>query len=124
MAEWARDLPGEPRFAASTADAALLLDTGGKPAIEGTSPDVEDILDEEELASWMLPLLRRNDIRYVAVDRREVSSDTLRGYYFSRRDRDEGMRPRSVSAKFNQVPGISRVYTNGPITVFDLGAER
>jgi len=86
--------------------------------------DIEDVLDEERLAGWMVPMLRRNDIRYIAVDRREVSSDSLRGYYFSRRDRDEGMRPTSVSAKFNEVPGISRVYTNGPITVFDLGAER
>jgi len=124
MAEWARSLPDGSRLAASTADAALLLDQAGKLAYEGTSPDVEDILDEEELASWMVPLLRENEIRYIVVDRREVASDTLRGYYFSRRDREEAMKPRSVSAKFNQVPGISRIYTNGPITVFDLGPER
>jgi hypothetical protein len=123
LAEWAEDLP-DGRFAASTADAGLLLVPGGKMAVTGSNPDVEDILDEEALAGWMLPLLRRNDIRYIAVDRREVSSDSLRGYYFSRRDRDEGLRPPSVSAKFNEVPGISRAYTNGPITVFDLGAER
>ncbi len=96
---------------------------GGKTAMAGSSPDIEDILDEEGLAAWMLPLLRRNELRYIAVDRREVSSDSLRGYYFSRRDKDEGLRPPSVSAKFNAIPGISRVYTNGPITVFDLGAR-
>jgi hypothetical protein len=123
LAEWAEDLP-EGRFAASTADAGLLLVPGGKTAIAGSFPDVEDVLDEEGLAPWMLPLLRRNELRYVAVDRREVSSDSLRGYYFSRRDMDEGLRPPSVSAKFNAIPGISRVYTNGPITVFDLGAQR
>jgi hypothetical protein len=123
LAEWAEELP-EGRFAASTADAGLLLVPGGKMALTGSNPDVEDILDEEALAGWMVPLLRRNDIRYVAVDRREVSSDSLRGYYFSRRDKDEGLRPPSVSAKFNEVPGISRAYTNGPITVFDLGPER
>jgi len=123
LAQWAEGLPGG-RFAASTADAGLLLDPGGKMAIAGRSPDVEDILDEEALAGWMVPLLRRNNIRYVAVDRREVSSDSLRGYYFSRRDRDEALRPPSVSAKFNEIPGVARVYTNGPITVFDLGAPR
>jgi hypothetical protein len=123
LAEWAEELP-ESRFGASTADAGLLLVPGGKMALAGSSPDIEDILDEEQLAGWMLPLLRRNDIRYIAVDRREVSSDSLRGYYFSRRDKDEALRPPSVSAKFNDVPGISRVYTSGPITVFDLGAER
>jgi hypothetical protein len=123
LAEWAEDLPSG-RFAASTADAGLLLDPADKTALAGSSPDVEDVLDEEQLAGWMLPLLRENDIRYIAVDRREVSSDSLRGYYFSRRDREEPLRAPSVSSKFNQVPGISRVYTNGPITVFDLGAQR
>lgn len=123
LAEWAEELP-EGRFGASTADAGLLLVPGGKMTLAGSSPDIEDILDEEQLAGWMVPLLRRNDIRYVAVDRREVSTDSLRGYYFSRRDRGEGLRPPSVSAKFNEVPGVSRVYTNGPITVFDLGAGR
>jgi hypothetical protein len=123
LAEWAEELP-DGRFAASTADAGLLLVPGGKIALAGSSPDIEDVLDEEQLAGWMVPLLRRNDIRYIAVDRREVSSDSLRGYYFSRRDREEELRPPSVSAKFNEVPGISRVYTNGPITVFDLGAGR
>jgi hypothetical protein len=123
LAEWAEELP-DGRFAASTADAGLLLVPGGKMALAGSSPPIEDVLDEEELASWMVPMLRRNQIRYIAVDRREVSSDSLRGYYFSRRDKDEGLRPPSVSAKFNEVPGISRAYTNGPITVFDLGVER
>ncbi len=123
LAEWAEELP-EGRFGAATADAGLLLVPGDKLTFTGSSPDIEDVLDEEQLAGWMVPMLRRNDIRYIAVDRREISSDSLRGYYFSRRDKDEGLRPTSVSAKFNEVPGVSRVYTNGPITVFDLGAGR
>jgi hypothetical protein len=123
LAEWAEELP-EGRFGAATADAGLLLVPGDKLTFTGSSPDIEDVLDEEQLAGWMVPMLRRNDIRYIAVDRREISSDSLRGYYFSRRDKNEGLRPTSVSAKFNEVPGVSRVYTNGPITVFDLGAGR
>jgi hypothetical protein len=123
LAQWAEGLPGG-RFAASTADAGLLLDPGGKMALAGSSPDVEDVLEEEGLADWMVPLLRRNDIRYIAVDRRRVGSDSLRGYYFSRRDRDEELLPESVVSKFEEVPGISRVYSNGPITVFDLGPGR
>ncbi len=123
LAQWAEGLP-DGRFAATTADAGLLLDPGGKMVLTGSSPDVEDVLEEEGLSDWMLPLLRENGVRYIAVDRREVSSDSLRGYYFSRRDHDEQLLPTSVSAKFNEVPGIARVYTNGPITVFDLGAKR
>lgn len=123
LAQWAEQLP-EGRFAAGTADAGLLLDPGRKTALTGSSPDIEDILEEQGLASWMVPLLRHNHIRYIAVDRREVDSDSLRGYYFSRRDGDEALLPPSVVTKFEEVPGISRVYDNGPITVFDLGAPR
>jgi hypothetical protein len=123
LAQWAQGLP-DGRFAASTADSGLLLDTGGKTTLSGSSPDIEDVLEEEALAGWMVPMLRRNDIRYVAVDRREVSADSLRGYYFSRRDGNEALLSPSVSSKFNEVPGVARVYTNGPITVFDLEAGR
>lgn len=124
LAEWAQHQVPEGRFAAQTADAGLLLVPGGKTAFAGSSPDVEDVLDEEKLNGWELPLLRRNGIRYIAVDRREISSDTLRGYYFAKRGKDPELHPKSVVSKFNQVPGISRVYTNGPITVFKLGPGR
>lgn len=124
LAEWAQHRVRDGRFAASTADAGLLLVPGGKTAFAGTSPDVEDILEEEQLHGWELPLLRENQIRYVAVDRRAVSSDTLRGYYFVKRGEDPELHPKSVVSKFNPVPRISRVYTNGLITVFDLGMGR
>lgn len=124
LAEWAQRQVPEGRFAAQTSDAGLLLVPGGKTAFAGTSPDVEDLLDEEKLNGWELPLLRRNDIGYIVLDRREISSDTLRGYYFAERGKDPELKPRSVVSKFNAVPGISRVYTNGPITVFKLGPQR
>lgn len=124
LAEWAQHQVPEGRFAAQTGDAGLLLVPGGKTAFAGTSPDVEDVLDAEKLSGWELPLLRRNQIRYVAVDRRTISSDTLRGYYFAKRGKEQDLYPKSVVSKFNSVPKISRVYTNGLITVFDLGPQR
>jgi hypothetical protein len=125
MAEWASDHIPDGRFAATAADAGLLLVPGGKVAIAGTSPDIEDLLNEERLAGWELPLLRENRLRYVVADRRAVGSDSLRGYYFFRRGSPAAeLMPQSVIAKFNRVPGVTRVYTNGTITVFDLGARR
>ncbi|HEY2334099.1 MAG TPA: hypothetical protein VGH58_03705 [Solirubrobacterales bacterium] len=125
MAEWARDQIPRGRLAATTADAGLLLTPGGVTAISGNSPDVEDLLAEEHLSGWELPLLRRNRLRYVVADQREVSSDSLRGYYFSEQgSRNAQLMPKSVIAKFNRVPGATRLYTNGTITVFDLGAQR
>ncbi len=122
MAEWARTRVRGGRFAAPTADAGLLLTPAGKAALAGPHPDVEDILTTPEVESWQLPLLRRNRLRYVVADRRELSGDALRGYYFATEGRSAGgeLMPRSVVAKFNRVPGAARLYTNGAITVFDL----
>ena len=125
MAEWAKDEVRHGRFAATAADAGLLMVPGDKFALAGTSPDVEDLLAEEHLSGWELPLLRRNDLRYVVTDRRAASEDSLRGYYFA----EEGtasaeLTSKNAVAKFNRVPGAARVYTNGAITVFDLGAGR
>jgi hypothetical protein len=125
MAEWVSEHVRDGHFAATTADAGLLLVPGGEAAKSGSSPDIEDILAEERLEGWELPLLRENDLRYVVADRRAVSVDSLRGYYFSRSgSAAAALLPKSVIAKFNRVPGISRIYANGTISVFDLGANR
>jgi hypothetical protein len=118
MAEWAeREVP-EGTFAAQTADANLLLAPGGKKVFSGPSPDVEDILKEPDLPSWQVPLLREHGIDYVVVDRREISNDGIRGYYFSRDDVEEELYPAGVVEKFERLPEFSPVYSNGPITVF------
>ena len=123
MAEWAEQRIEGGRFAATNADAGLLLVPGGKFALAGTSPAIEDILDQETLVGWELPVLRRHKLRYVVTDTRETSEDGLRGYYFSRRG-SAPLKPRSTAAKFNQVRDVSRLYSNGPITVFDLEGRR
>ncbi len=123
MAEWATRDVSNGRFAAPTADANLLLAPGDKWVLAGPYPDVEGILEDPDLGSWQLPLLRRHKLRYIVSDRRPASSDGLRGYYFSTGGSAEGRLPRGVTAKFDAVPGAARIYNNGPITVFDLEAE-
>jgi hypothetical protein len=124
MAEWADERIRDGRFAAGIADAGLLLSPGNKVAIAGTNPDIEDIIDGESLEGWELPLLRENNLRYLVADRRAVNDDTLRGYFFARPGSPTAERePKSVIAKFNDVPGAARIYTNGSITVFDLEAR-
>lgn len=120
MAEWAAGEVRGGRFAAPTADANMLMTPGGKQVSAGPSPDVEDILTDPNLASWQLPLLRENQLRYVVVDRRAVSADGIRGYYFVRNNRKEPLLPVGVVSKFQDVPGAARIYANGLITVYDL----
>jgi hypothetical protein len=121
LAEWAAERAPQGGFAANTADAGLLLEPGGRRAKSGSYPNIEDIIDDEALAGWQLPLLRRNNLRFVVADRRASGSDSLRGYYFARQGSDGAeLLDKSVVLKFNDVPDAARIYTNGPITVFDL----
>lgn len=120
VAEWAAGEVRGGRFAAPTADANMLMTPGGKQVAAGPSPDVEDILTDPNMASWQLPLLRENGLRYVVVDRREISADGIRGYYFMRNNVDEPLLPLGVVTKFQRVPGAARIYSNGVITVYDL----
>ena len=57
MAEWASRNISNGRFAAPTADANLLLVPGDKSVLTGPYPDVEDILEDPDLAGGQLPLL-------------------------------------------------------------------
>jgi hypothetical protein len=126
LAEWARDHVDEGHFAAPVADARLLLDPGNQVAIAGESPDVKDIVEGDALVGWELPLLRENDLRYVVVDRREVAGDGVRGYFFTTDGAgfDEKLLPRSAATKFEALPKAARIYSNGPITVFDMEGLR
>jgi hypothetical protein len=125
MAEWANERVRHGRFAAAISDAGLLLSPGNQVALTGTSPDVEDLINEENLQGWELPLLRHHHLRYVVADRRAVSNDTLRGYFFAREGSPAAaLEPKGVITKFNHVPDVARVYTNGTITVFDIRGRR
>jgi hypothetical protein len=124
MAEWAAHDIANGRFAAPTADANLLLVPGDKSVLTGPYPNVEGVLKDPDLGSWQLPLLRRHKLRYVVSDLRPAAADGIRGYYFTTDRSSEGRLPRSVTSKFNRVPGVARIYANGPITVFDLEGER
>jgi len=126
MAEWAGQNIADGRFAAPVADARLLLVPGGHVALAGSSPDVADIVEKPTLEGWEMPLLRKQNLRYVVVDRRPTSGDGIRGYFFSP-DGSPGegeYLPSSTVTKFARLPGVARIYSNGAISVFDLRARR
>ncbi len=126
MAEWAHEQIAHGRFAAPVADARFLLDPANEVAIAGQSPDVEDVIENTTLQGWELGLLHENNLRYVVVDRREMAGDGVRGYYFTTNgsETEEDLLPSSVVTKFEALPEAARVYSNGPITVFDVEGMR
>jgi hypothetical protein len=125
LAEWAKhNIPAEERFGASTADARMLMAPGERVAFAGKTPDIQDILEETSFSDWELPLLRREGIRYVVTDRREISSDATRGYSFSIRGEEPELMPQATVSKFAELPGAMRIYSSGDISVYDLGPGR
>ena len=73
------------RIGAEDADARLLLTRARQTAIEGTNPDVQDVLRSDLLEPWMPQLLRDERIGYLVTDRRKVSSDNILGLLLRRR---------------------------------------
>lgn len=124
MAEWAEKNVSSGRFAALTADARLLLDPAERDVVSDYVADVNDILPAPSLSSWELPLLREEGVRFVVADQRVVSNDGFRGYYFATPNSPRNaLLPRSAVTKFGNAPGVERIYDNGMIIVYDIGAE-
>jgi hypothetical protein len=127
LARWAGgSLSSGQRFAASDADARLLNTYGGSFAIAGTNPDVLDVLQTATLPPWELALLRDQDIRFVAVDRRKRSFDIESGYFFAVRGANsqvDSLLPPSTATKFDAIQA-ARPFDSGDIAVYDLGVSR
>jgi hypothetical protein len=108
------------RFAAPEAEARPLLSPGGQIAFAGQGPDIEDIVNTGQVESWQLPLLEENHLPFVVTDRRLVSGDSIRGFYFTVPGRyNDALRERGVVHKFARLP-VARVWDSGRIVLYDL----
>jgi hypothetical protein len=120
LGEFARKRLDGSRFAAPESDARMLLEPGGQVAFSGQGPDIEDIVDEPELAEWQLPLLERHHLPFVVADRRRTSEDTLRGVFFSVPGQyGTELREQGVVHKFTRIPA-GRVWHSGRLVLFNL----
>lgn len=125
VAEWARDNIAGGIFAAVTADARTLLDPGHKIVYSDFNADIIEVIPARKLEPWAVPEMRELGVRFVVADRREISTDGIRGYYFPMRDSPRNaLLPVSSVTKFEQVPGVARIFDGGPIVVFDLDGRR
>ena len=124
LATWASlNLGHRKRFAATQSDGRMLMAYAAERPLVGGNPDVRDILNTPTLERWQLPLLRKNRLRYVAVDRRERSASNIAGYFFGIRAGkgvpDVLLDP-GVATKFDTIDA-DRLYDSGNIFVYDLG---
>ncbi|HEV2859341.1 MAG TPA: hypothetical protein VGW80_13165 [Solirubrobacterales bacterium] len=120
LAKFAGERLDGARFAAPEAEARTLVNPGGQIAFSGQGPDIEDIVNTEFFQKWQFEVLRQNNLRYVATDRRRVSGDSIRGIYFTVPGRyNDALRKKGVVHKFSALP-VARVWDGGRVVLYDL----
>jgi hypothetical protein len=120
LATWvSKNLP-DGRFASTDTDGRRLAVPGGVWSLSGQGPDIHDIVTSTPFPPYQRRILRRNRLRYVVADRREVGEDNVRGYYFTVPGiGDNRLLPKGVVNKFARLP-TGRIFDSGRIVVFDL----
>ncbi|MBO0685956.1 MAG: hypothetical protein J2P45_22650, partial [Candidatus Dormibacteraeota bacterium] len=118
--------PGN-RFAADRSNRNLLGTYGQQyPVDEDSDIPTAQIFLSPTFDPYDLSLLRRGRVRYLLVDRRLGTAQPLTGTYYESGDTSllpAGHRvPAAWLNKFDSVHGASRIYDNGDIRIYDLGA--
>jgi hypothetical protein len=111
------------RFTADRVNRLLLASYGRQDVkikiIEGV--DVSRIFKTEELSAEALHILAKSDIDFLLVDRRLSMSPPVLGFYFEPWEAGKGaVISTAALLKFNDVQGITRIYDNGWIVIYDL----
>ncbi|MER9558851.1 hypothetical protein [Mesorhizobium sp. M0323] len=118
--EW---LKAGNRFTADRINRLLLASYGRQDArvniVEGI--DAARIFEAKELGPDELYALARSDIDFLLVDLRLSTGPPVLGFYFEPWQAQEGT-PLSGAEllKFNDVKGVTRIYDNGWIVIYDL----
>ncbi|MBA3865464.1 MAG: hypothetical protein H0X42_03810 [Solirubrobacterales bacterium] len=124
LAHWASLHPPEGTLASLNSDSRLLLSVGNAEAKTDATNGIERILEGRKLQPWMLPELHRVGVRYVVADRRIVSNDNVRGYFFAEHGSGvDSLLPLAAMRKFARLP-VGRIYDSGHIVVYDLRDRR
>lgn len=124
MAQWASDhLAAGSNVAADRQSGALLADLADLNLVTSINgfASPAPLYFSNGFSPSDLGLIRRDRIRYIVVDRRLASSPPLFGTYFEPGEAKPGTRLTSAQlSKFDSVPGVRRVYDNGPFQIYDV----
>jgi hypothetical protein len=128
VADWAAQSLG-PRalVIADDSNSRLLAVKGGSgfEYVGGRDWGVSFLLRRRRLYDVSFEIIRQYPVRYVVADRRRLSWDNTRGYYFPPRVRNKEQFLSPLAAlKFERLNGIQRLVDTGDIVVFDLGRRR
>ncbi len=127
-AAWiARNLPSGSRVYADRVGGLLAAADGGQFTVRhiSTGIDASRLLLDPHFGPEDVRLIRQAGIRYLIVDRRDAFGLPNQGVYVESGEFGELGRTAPVPAaaldKFDEVPGVDRIYDNGSIAIYDVG---
>lgn len=126
----AENLPAGSRVLADRPDATLLGSYGHLDPVFGQIDGVPitRVLLDDEFGAVHRRIIVDDEIEYIVVDRRQSRELPLVGYYVESFEPRAFARLRPLSAqallKFESVPGLSKIYENGPIAIYDTSGLR
>jgi hypothetical protein len=124
-AKWARDaLPAGSRIAADRVSSTLLASQAGLwPVMKGPNgTDAPALYVARTWGTAETDLAGGMRLRYLYVDMRLADQMPPYGSYFFNGETGTGQQlTKQQLAKFDRVPGITLVYRQGPVSIYDLG---
>ncbi len=125
-AQWARGhLPASSHMAADLVNSVLMAAVGHMSPVNELSGQVNvgPIYFDQTFTANDLSLIREAQIRYFVVDDRLTASLPHEGVYFAPGETPTPQRLTAAElAKFQDFPGLVRIYDNGPIQIYDASA--
>jgi hypothetical protein len=118
-AKWALAYLGRGTNLGADDSNMLLMGTYGDQNIETTlsgGQNVLWVLYSPQITEDQLALLRQGKVQYLVVDGRFTSAPSVAGNYYPGVDIGQALQ------KFDQLPNVSRVFDDGDIVIYNVGA--
>ncbi|MGH7642646.1 MAG: hypothetical protein ACRENX_06470 [Candidatus Dormibacteria bacterium] len=120
LATWtATELPADNGFASDFVTASILASLGGQAA----PPNVASLFLDSHVSASTIRLVAEQRVTFIAVDLRLAQDVPADGYYFVNDPRQGEYRspiPLKDLTKFSSIPGVSKVFDDGTIAVYDV----
>jgi hypothetical protein len=115
--------PGN-RIAADESNARLMFTYGGQYPLTGQKGGIKALIFAKQLDWSTAEIVQATEIRYVVLDMRLTSWNTMLGLYFTRPGTiltaDDLMEP-ATQIKFDQDQKVSRLFDSGTLAIYDVG---
>jgi hypothetical protein len=126
-AKWVLAHLGRDRRIAAQPAAGLDLLAYGDQHVELTRQySIQSIFEANGIQSWQIHTLQARQIEFLSMDRRIIGDDNMIGSFFDLGlqwplPSDQLLSPQ-IYTKFNEVPGISRIFDSGDMVIYDIRA--